>query len=139
MSTVSSGLRTFDGRVVENSDLAEIISSSNESSIFASSNSVNVRTVLTCGEDTVGVPRNDDILGFPVDTSGVGLATLILFAVRHRPEQELVVTRIRSDVGAVATPVESCDERVMTLAYAYSPVVSGHVVNVNHAVVRANS
>jgi hypothetical protein len=139
MSTVSSWLRTFDGRIVENSDLAEIVSSCNKSAIFTSSNSVNVRTVLTCGEDTVGVPGDDDILGLPVYTSGVGLTTLVLLAIRHRPEQELVVTRISSDVGAVSTPVESCDERVMTSAYAHSPVVVGHVVNVNHAVVRANS
>lgn len=105
-------------------------------SIFGSSDRVDVRTIFSTREDTVYVPREHDVFSSPLSSSGVRSTMFVLLTIRHGPEQEFVITRVSTEVSTVRTPIESGDERVMSIASRNLLVSSVNIVNVDHIVVR---
>lgn len=98
-----------------------------------------MRTIFSTREDTVYVPREHDVSSSPLSSSSVRSTMCVLLTIRHGPEQEFVITRVSTEISTVRTPIESGDERVMSIASGNFLVSSVNIVNVDHIIVRTYS
>ena len=141
LGVASVGARdgTFTDGESENVNKTPVITSGESVSGFVDVGTVNVSSIGSTGEDTLSGPGEVHGLGSPVSALSVGSSGGVLLDVRDGPEQELVVTRVSSDVGAVSRPVKAVDIGGVSSALANEAEVIRSVVDIEGVVVRANS
>jgi len=114
VTSVSTALVSFSNGVSEDTNIAPVITSDDKVSSLVSCNSVDVSTISALGVDTINVPEELNSLGSPHLSFGVRSSTGVLFnrtILGNCPEEELVSTTVRSEVGTILRPVEGHDVR----------------------------
>ena len=138
VTTVRSG-SALDAGVAEQVDETVVITSGEELAIAGASDGVDVSAITALGVDTLGVPRELDSLGGPDDGGGIAATRLVLLAVGHFEEEQLVSTTVGADVVGLRAPVQSHDVRVVTAACSLQGEAVVQLVDVDVVVVGTDS
>lgn len=130
----------LSGRVAEDVDETEVITSADEGLLLVHVDTVNVVTTSLSGEDTIDQPAELGVVGSPESALVVRGTARILIAARQRTEEEELITIAdRSNHLGVSTPIESGDSSVMLAALTKADVAGFYVVHVDVGIVGADS
>lgn len=133
-------LDTLSGRVTEDVDETEVITSADEGLLLVHVDTIDMVTAGLSREDTIDQPAELNVMGSPKSALVVGGTAGVLITARKRTKEEQLITIAdRSDALRVSAPIESSNSGVMLGALADAVVVSVHIVHVDVGIVRADS
>lgn len=133
-------MRIVDNRVIENVEQSPVITWSEQASLLANVNSVNMRAVFWIWMDSLHVPAELDSRSCPFFVFRVWDSSRIMWLIDDVEVQFFVGAALRPDVRAVLAPVKGCHEWIMLREWLIKCVFSRitNWVNVNNVVVRAS-